>query len=84
MSALSGSRYVPDFVSGKIDVCHVVVRIVTLTGNDPQLRDFFLYCVFISVDTVFGILTKYHEPAWPAYRNTVVRMVYICFTLRFI
>ena len=34
--ALSGKRYVPLILSGKIDVIHLVLPIVTRTGNEPN------------------------------------------------
>lgn len=34
--ALSGRRYVPDFLSGKIEVFQMVFRIDTETGSEPH------------------------------------------------
>lgn len=67
--ALSGSRYVPDFLSGKIEVFHLVFLIVTMTGSDPQPFALAPYFSLISVDCFFGIPRKCH-PAMPGYNHT--------------
>lgn len=64
-SAFSGRRYVADFLSGKIDVLHIVFPIVTSTGSDPHPRaDFPNFCL-ISPESASGTLTKCHAPCVP-------------------
>lgn len=69
-AALSASRYVPLFLSGKIEVFHVVFPTVTSAATAPQPRRGFpsWYAVTFAA-TSFGNETKCH-PACPGYSQT--------------
>ncbi len=68
-SALRGKRYPPDCLSGNMDVFHVVLPIVTVTGIEPQPRLGVPKDFFISSDCFLGTAIKCH-PAMPGYRKT--------------
>src|SRR3989338_65626 len=59
-SALSGRRYAPDFLSGKIDVFQLVLPIVTVTGSEPQPRDNTLNFFLMPSDCFLGRVMKCH------------------------
>lgn len=67
--ALRGSMYVPDFLSGKIEVSHAVLPIVTRTGSEPHPFADFPYLFFISSASLFGNTKKRH-PLIPGYTTT--------------
>ena len=68
--AFKGSMYVPDFLSGKIEVFHDVFCIVTATGSDPHPRLKSLYVSCISPDIFLGTVTKCHDAVALGYSHT--------------
>ena len=68
ISFLSGSRYDSDFVSGKIDVCHLdePTDAMTLTDPNPRVNSSIVLMVF-PIST--GIVIKCHEFS-PLYSHT--------------
>lgn len=74
-SALSGNRYVPDFLSGKIEVSHDVFPIVTDTGSEPHPRPRAPYAALMAADSFLGTVTKCHA-AFPGYSHMLRRKLY--------
>src|SRR5687768_6072901 len=74
ISALSGNKYAPTFLSGKIDVFHLVFPTVTKTGNEPQPRRSAPNDSLISNDCFLESVTKCHA-AGPGYSHTFARTV---------
>lgn len=70
-----GSRYPFDFLSGNIDVSHIVFPMRALTESDPHPRFKSPNWRFISSDISSGIVTKCH-PAIPGYNQTTVSILY--------
>ena len=59
-SAFSDKRYAPAFLSGNIDVFHVVLPIATITGSDPHPRFIKPKRAVISADCFLESITKCH------------------------
>lgn len=80
-NAFTGRRYVPDFVSGKIDVAQVVLLMVTETGSEPHPRAFLPNVVFISSDSFLGTVIKCHAAEPPGYTHNVAEKETVNFFL---
>src|SRR5690606_5588881 len=76
---LSGRRYVPDCLSGKMDVFHVVSPSVTSTGSEPNPRLCAPYISLISLDCFLSTLTKCHAAFSLGYSHTFDFILYFSF-----
>ncbi len=61
-AALVGNKYVPDFLSGNIDVFHFVFPTVTSTRMEPNPTAFVPYFFLISSETFLSTCKNRHAP----------------------
>jgi len=80
-AALSGRRYVPDVLSGKMDVFQRVFPRSIETGIDPQPFATAPNCFLSSADCFFGMRTKC-QAAVPCQRKIFDRTVYSVFLMK--
>ena len=81
--AFSGRRYVPERLSGNIEVFHEVLPRTTATGIDPKPRFCLVYFSFSSTDCFLSTLAKCQAALSPGYSHTCDRTRYFFFAIRY-